>query len=128
MKIREIKFYYGSLDECTFDEKLHPTIQKELLINFLLDDNKTIIKSNSQYLLNLAILLHSYSYNEIPYHNIKIPKFNLRHFEIAVDNSIIEGDYYKGIISDDNLLNTNVNKLNTEFGDLLDLLEVNKKN
>ena len=69
-------------------------------------------------------LIEAYSNKNIPedkkglYRGISITN---RHFEITKDGIIIEGEYYKSMMSDQNLLNDKIGETNTLYSDLLDL-------
>lgn len=121
-----INLYYGYIPHSTLDANKHPDEQVADLIK-LLEDSKDLssidIYSNSPYIMFRITLLFGYSNKNIPvdkrlHGDISITN---RHFEILKDGTIVEGDYYKGMISDDCLLNNRLAESNDLYSDLLEL-------
>jgi hypothetical protein len=119
----QVNLYYGHIKQYTIDANKHPELQKKDLIELLKSAVDIIdIYCNSPYIINNIILIEAYS--RIPdehrgiYKGISIKN---RHFEIKEDGNIVEGEYYKSMISDDNLLNNYIGKTNDEFSDFLEL-------
>ena len=124
-----VNLYYGYIKENTIDANLHPQEQINALVKILTDaslnDNTIVdIYCNSTYVINNMIVIQAYSMSNIPknkklYQNI-LP-FENKHFEIKENGKILEGQYYKGMISDENLLNDYIGKSNDDFSDFLGL-------
>lgn len=121
-----INLYYGYIPYSTLDANKHPDEQVADLIK-LLEDSKELpsidIYSNSPYIMFRITLLFGYSSKNIPVDKRLHGDINItnRHFEILKDGTIVEGAYYKGMISDDCLLNNKLDESNGLYSDLLDL-------
>lgn len=125
--MKHINIYYGYIPVFTIDANSHPDKQIELLHEILSESNNNIIDiyCNSPYILNEIMLIESYLSNNVPH-----PKgFEItnKHFEYTSDGQIIEGKYYKTMISDENLLNDKLGESNEKYSDLLDLSDKLKK-
>jgi len=122
-----INLYYGYIPKVTIDANLHPDKQIEDL-HKMIDETETSLEiyCNSPYVLNEIMLIEGYFHNNVPH-----PKgFEIinKHFECLMDGNIVEGKYYKTMISDDNLLNNKLGESNDKYSDMLELSdELNKK-
>ena len=121
-----IHLYSGYIPYSTLDANKHPDEQVADLIK-LLEDSKEMpsidIYSNSPYVMFRITLLFGYSNKNIPPDKRLHGDINItnKHFEILKDGSIVEGKYYKGMISDDCMLNNKLDESNGLYADLLDL-------
>lgn len=124
-----VNFYSGYIekyiDKPTIDANKHPDDQIEDLINLLKScgNDKIDIYCNSPYVMFRLTLLFGYSNKNIPinkrlYGDITITN---SHFEIDKNGTITEGKYYKGMMSDECLLNDRLGENNDLFSDLLEL-------
>lgn len=124
--MKKVNLYYGYNPQTTIDANKHPDEQIKDLINILRNGDKVIdIFSNSPYVQFRLTLISAYSEKEIPddllddmYKGLNI---SCKHFEIKSDGTVIEGDYYKSMMSDINLLNNKLGENNDLFSDLLDI-------
>lgn len=119
--MKNINLYYGYISKSTIDVNLHPDEQIKELHKIIetSDTDEIYIYCNSPYVLNEITLIEGYVHNNVPH-----PKgFEItnRHFEQLYDGTIIEGKYYKSMISDDNLLNNKLAESNDKYSELLDL-------
>jgi len=109
------------------DANKHPDEQINDLIKILKNNDEIIeIFSNSPYVHFRLTLISAYSEKEIPDDKIKDEMYKglnikCRHFEIKSDGNVIEGKYYKSMMSDDNLLNNKLAENNELFSELLDI-------
>lgn len=139
MKTINIKLYYGYIQQyvgqSTIDANKHPDEQVEDLVKLIKEckEDTLDIYSNSPYVMFRITLLFGYSNKEIPvdkrlHGDIDITN---QHFEILKDGSIVEGAYFKGMMSDECLLDNKLCESNDLYSDLLDLemeIEREKKN
>ena len=128
----QINLYYGYVKENSIDANKHPDEQIEDLITLIKNckEDELDIYSNSPYIMFRITLLFGYSEKNIPidkrlHGNITITN---KHFEVLKDGSIIEGKYYKGMMSDECLLNDKLGETNDLYSDLLDLQDKLKTN
>lgn len=126
--MKEIKLYYGYINKYTIDTNKHPDEQLEDFYNLLRNSNEDtiIIYSNSPYIINEITIVNGYFYNNIPH-----PEGFLitnKHFEILQDGTIKEGKYYKGMISDDNLLNNKLAEGNAKYDEILEKVQEREYN
>lgn len=123
--MRLVKVYYGNLSICTIDANKHPDLQLQELKKLLENSNGDVeIHSNSPYVLFNITLIHSYVNSKIPaeYNPFSnVAPFINKHFEIKENGDIIEGAYYKEMISDENLLNDMLGKSNDDFSYFMEL-------
>ena len=120
--MKQINLYYGCItsDEVTINANLHPDKQIEILHEIIENNDSPInIYCNSPYIINEITLIKGYSDNNVPHP--KSFEITNRHFEIKENGEIIEGKYYKSMISDDNLLNNKLAEGNDKYSDMLDL-------
>lgn len=124
---KHINLYYGYINQHTIDANKHPDEQVGDLINLIKNSQeKTInIYSNSPYIMFRITLLFGYSNKNIPskkrlHGDITITN---KHFEILKDGTVVEGKYYKGMMSDKCLLNDKLAETNDLYSDLLDLVK-----
>lgn len=119
--MKNINLYYGYIPQFSIDANLHPNRQIEELYKILLESTTDTIDiyCNSPYVLNEITLIEAHSHKNI-LHSTGISISN-RHFEYLIDGKIVEGKYYKSMISDENLLNDKLGEANDKFSDLLDL-------
>jgi hypothetical protein len=128
---KEIKIYYGYIETYTIDANKHPDQQRKDLIKLIKtsNDNPIVIFCNSPYVLFYITLIEGYCHKNIPeeykgeYKGIDI---TVKHFEIRKNGEIIEGKYYKSMISDENLLNDKLNEGNNLYAHLLELEQFNQ--
>lgn len=118
--MKQVNIYYGYIPVHTIDANLHPDEQLKALYFLLLKNEEVLnIYCNSPYIINEITILEGYVSNNVP-HPLGI-KISNRHFECLKSGDIIEGKYYKSMISDDNLLNNKLAEGNDKFSDLLEL-------
>jgi len=125
--MKNINVYYGYIPKITINANLHPDSQVEELHRLIIDskENNIDIYCNSPYILNEIMLLEGYVHNNVPH-----PKgfeISNKHFEVLVNGNVVEGKYYKSMISDENLLNDKLGEANDRYSDLLDLADKLKK-
>lgn len=120
-----VNLYYGYIKQCTIDANKHPDEQVNDLIDLIKNctDSELDIFSNSPYVMFRITLLEAYSNKNIPT-NQKLHgdiTISNKHFEVLKDGTVVEGKYYKTMMSDENLLNDKLIECNDLFSDLLDL-------
>jgi hypothetical protein len=121
----QLNLYYGYISENSIDANKHPDEQINELITLIKNckENELNIYSNSPYVMFRITLLFGYSKKNIPvdkklHGDITITN---KHFEVLKDGSIIEGKYYKGMMSDECLLNDKLAESNELYSNLLSL-------
>lgn len=116
-----VKLYYGYITTSTIDANKHPNEQLTDLIKLIQETNngELHIYCNSPYVLNMIRLIQAYTSKSIPF-STDIKTTN-QHFEVLKNGDIVEGRYYKAMISDVNLLNDKLGESNDNFIKLLDL-------
>lgn len=124
--MKEIFLFYGYIDKSTIDANKHPSEQLSDLYEWIGTGQEHYnIYCNSPYILNEITLIEGYTSNGIDH---PLGKFSNKHFEVLEDGSIIEGKYYKSMISDDNLLNNKLGESNNRYSDLLDIVQERDNN
>jgi len=122
---KNINLYYGYIKQYTIDANKHPDEQVEDLINLIRNSKEETINiySNSPYVMFRVTVLLGYSNKNIPIEKRLLGDITItnKHFEVLKDGSIIEGKYYKGVMSDDCLLNNKLAENNDLYADLLKL-------
>ena len=124
--MKQINLYYGHINQTTIDANMHPEEQLKYLREFIRNSNTNVVDiyCNSPYVLFDITLMEAYTNKNIAEENkgnYKGISVTNKHFEVKEDGEIIEGKYYKSMISDENLLNDMLGKSNDNFSDLLDL-------
>lgn len=124
--MKEIKLYYGYINQSTIDANKHPDEQRKELLELIRNSQENVIEiySNSPYVMFYITLIHGFSNKNIPekyQREFKGIRITNKHFEVLKDGSVVEGEYYKGMMSDDCLLNNKLDETNEWFSDLLDL-------
>ena len=113
----------------TIDANLSPKKQYELLLNLLrnkiIQDEDFTIHTNSLFVINKITVLQSYSKHNVNcgYFDLKIPE-EIRFFEMK-DNQLFKISDYKGLISDDNMLNNAIGDSNEEYAEILTTKQLN---
>lgn len=130
--MKTVNLFYGYLPQITIDANLHPEEQINALCDLLIkatQQNLDVVNiySNSPYIQFNLTLIHAYVNSKIPpeknpYH--KIFPFENKHFEIKKNGDIIEGEYYKGMMSDKCLLNDYLAKSNDDYSVFLNLEDI----
>jgi hypothetical protein len=124
-----VNIIYGFFDKATIDANLHPSIQEELCLIYLKNNDEhepLLIYTNSIHVLGCIILANAYEKHNIP--NDLRGKFKgfavkrVRHFYSKPGGKLVEGKYYKDMVSNDNLLNNLIEQQNKDYGKLLDLV------
>jgi hypothetical protein len=138
-----VKLYYGYITTSTIDANKHPNEQLTDLIKLIQEttNGELHIYCNSPYVLNMIRLIQAYTSKSIPFStDIKTTnqhfedyrvflgssagggiKTTNQHFEVLKNGDIVEGGYYKAMISDVNLLNDKLGESNDNFIKLLEL-------
>jgi len=129
--MKTLNIFVGDLplDKISLNANKRPEEQIKDLINFInnLDENRTeVLYTNSPYVINYLTLYQGYQkYDLQEFCEAKL-KHNLRLFTVDGEK-ITECEYYKYMISDDNLLNNHSGISNDKYSDLLDLADKHKK-
>ena len=123
--MKEINIYYGYITP-TFDANQHPEVQRQLLLSLIKtnDSDEIHIYCNSPYVLFYLTIIQAYSNSQIPNEHRGIYKdisIKVKHFEVLKSGTVVEGGYYKDMITDENILNDYLGKSNDEYSDFLDL-------
>ena len=129
---RIVKIYYGHISTSTIDANKHPELQIQDLISLLKNSTSDVeIFCNSPYVLFYLTLIHAWVNSPIPLDQSPYPDiapFDNQHFEVKENGDAIEGSYYKGMISDENILNNIIMESNDKFSEFLDAEEKYLKN
>ncbi|MGV8961951.1 MAG: hypothetical protein ACOH2V_01040 [Candidatus Saccharimonadaceae bacterium] len=125
-----IKLYYGYINMYTIDANKHPDEQvKDLyvLLKQCKEESNLKIYCNSPYILNELVIIEGYTHEHVPHpEGFEV---TTKHFEILKDGQIVEGEYYKSMVSDENLLNSKLGETNDRYSDMLELSqELERKN
>jgi len=122
--MKQINIYYGYIPESTIDANLHPDKQIEALHKLIKESTDDVIDicCNSPYVLNEIMLIEGYTSMNVP-HPEGFELIN-KHFECLLDGSVVEGKYYKTMVSDENLLNNKLAECNDKYSDMLDLVDL----
>ena len=123
--MKQVNLYYGYINQVTIDANKHPDEQIKDLENHIKNSTEEIINiySNSPYVMFNITLMEAYTNGNIPYDKMKFKGVYItnKHFEVKENGEIIEGKYYKNMISDENLLNNKLAETNDFYSDFLDL-------
>lgn len=123
--MQELRIYYGYIKTNTIDANLHPDLQIKALLEYIRKSTDSVIEiyCNSPYVLFNITLIEAYCDKKIaeknnPYFDISVTN---KHYEVLENGDIVEGKYYKNMISDENLLNDKLGEANDNFSKLLEL-------
>lgn len=113
----------------TIDANLPPKKQYELLLNLLrekiIQNEDFIIHTNSLFIINKITVLQGYSKHNVKcdYFDLKMPE-EIQFFEME-NNNLKKINDYKGLISDENMLNNAIGDLNNEYSKILIAKQLN---
>ena len=128
--MKRINLYYGWLDyTITIDANRHPDYQLNKLLELLRTPDMEVfnIFSNSIYVINELTIIQGFEINGIPddmrgiYSGIG--PFEIKHYEIGENGKAVEGEYYREMISDNNLLNNRIGEGNDRYSNILDMAD-----
>ena len=135
--MKNLEIFIGNIFMPTIDANKHPKEQKERLYAYLTRHHKReclSIYTNSIYVISALTVLQGYHIHNVKCEYFHLPfDWNVRFYEILEDCTRVEIETYKGMISDENMLNNAIGEANEEYDKILekvqemDYLKLNEK-
>jgi hypothetical protein len=122
--MKKLEIFIGDIFVHTVDANKTPNRQKEALYKYLTkhhEKERLHIYTNSIYVINALTVLQGYHINNVKCEYSPLPfDWNVRFYEILEDGTKVEIETYKGMISDENMLNNAIGEANEEYDKILE--------